>query len=175
SFGPSVARATPPGATPAAGVAAGWIQALKNGYGFIVPDQGGPNMFFFHEDVIGADFLDLKVGDRVEYSLGQNDRGACAKEVRRLGATPAECLGEPKACQTEGFRVRGLHFDCFSGLSGDMTLAALIDAGVDAEVVRQGIASLGLPIRLDVAKVRKGGFAATQVTIDAPEEHVHRH
>jgi uncharacterized protein (TIGR00299 family) protein len=71
--------------------------------------------------------------------------------------------------------VRGLHFDCFSGISGDMTLAALIDAGVDAEIVRQGIASLGLPIRLDVAKVRKGGFAATQVTIDAPEEHAHRH
>jgi hypothetical protein len=71
--------------------------------------------------------------------------------------------------------VRGLHFDCFSGLSGDMTLAALIDAGVDAEAIRQGIASLGLPIRVDVAKVRKGGFAATQVTIDAPEEHVHRH
>jgi uncharacterized protein (TIGR00299 family) protein len=56
-----------------------------------------------------------------------------------------------------------------------MTLAALLDAGVDAEIVRQGIASLGLPIRLDVAKVRKGGFAATQVTIDAPEEHTHRH
>ena len=71
--------------------------------------------------------------------------------------------------------MRGLHFDCFSGLSGDMTLAALIDAGVDAEAIRQGLASLGLPIRVDVAKVRKGGFAATQVTIDAPEEHVHRH
>ncbi len=71
--------------------------------------------------------------------------------------------------------MRGLHFDCFSGISGDMTLAALLDAGVDAEAVRAGLASLGLPIRLDVAKVRKGGFAATQVTIDAPEEHVHRH
>jgi uncharacterized protein (TIGR00299 family) protein len=71
--------------------------------------------------------------------------------------------------------VRALHFDCFSGISGDMTLAALIDAGVDAEAIRQGIASLGLPINMDVAKVRKGGFAATQVTIEAPEEHVHRH
>jgi len=56
-----------------------------------------------------------------------------------------------------------------------MTLAALLDAGVDAEAVRQGVASLGLPIRLDVAKVRKGGFAATQITIEAPEEHTHRH
>jgi pyridinium-3,5-bisthiocarboxylic acid mononucleotide nickel chelatase len=71
--------------------------------------------------------------------------------------------------------VRGLHFDCFSGISGDMTLAALLDVGVDAEAIRQGINSLGLPIRLDVAKVRKGGFAATQVTIEAPEEHTHRY
>jgi uncharacterized protein (TIGR00299 family) protein len=71
--------------------------------------------------------------------------------------------------------VRGLHFDCFSGISGDMTLAALVDAGVDAEAVRDGLASLGLPIRMEAAKVRKGGFAATQVTIEAPEEHAHRH
>src|SRR5262245_43795299 len=56
-----------------------------------------------------------------------------------------------------------------------MTLAALLDAGVDAEAVRQGLDSLGLPIRLDIARVRKGGFAATQVHIDAPEEHVHRY
>ncbi len=71
--------------------------------------------------------------------------------------------------------MRGLHFDCFSGVSGDMTLAALIDAGVDAEAVRSGLDSLGLPIRLEVARVRKGGFAATRVRIDAPEEHAHRH
>jgi uncharacterized protein (TIGR00299 family) protein len=71
--------------------------------------------------------------------------------------------------------VRVLHFDCFSGLSGDMTLGALIDAGVEAAFIRRGLDSLGLPIRLDAAKVRKGGFAATQVTIEAPEEHSHRH
>jgi uncharacterized protein (TIGR00299 family) protein len=67
------------------------------------------------------------------------------------------------------------HFDCFSGISGDMTLAALIDAGVDAEAIRQGITSLGLPIALKVEKVRKGGFAATYVQVDAPQEHAHRH
>ncbi|HEY7326449.1 MAG TPA: nickel pincer cofactor biosynthesis protein LarC [Gemmataceae bacterium] len=71
--------------------------------------------------------------------------------------------------------MRGLHFDCFSGISGDMTLAALVDAGVDVVAVRDGLASLGLPIRFESAKVRKGGFAATQISIEAPEEHVHRH
>jgi pyridinium-3,5-bisthiocarboxylic acid mononucleotide nickel chelatase len=71
--------------------------------------------------------------------------------------------------------VRALHFDCFSGISGDMTVAALIDAGVDADAIRRGIDSLGLPITLRVAKIRKGGFAATQIEFEAPEEHEHRH
>jgi uncharacterized protein (TIGR00299 family) protein len=71
--------------------------------------------------------------------------------------------------------VRVLHFDCFSGISGDMTLAALIDAGVDADAIRRGLDSLGLPIKLEVEKVRKGGFAATAVRIDAPDQAKHRH
>jgi uncharacterized protein (TIGR00299 family) protein len=71
--------------------------------------------------------------------------------------------------------VRVLHFDCFSGLSGDMVLGALIDAGIDADAIRRGLDSLGLPIRLEVAKVRKGGFAATKATIKAPVETEHRH
>ncbi len=56
-----------------------------------------------------------------------------------------------------------------------MTLGALIDAGVDAEAIRAAIASLGLPITLKVEKVRKGGFAATYVQVEAPDEHKHRH
>src|SRR5438093_3751867 len=71
--------------------------------------------------------------------------------------------------------MKTAHFDCFSGISGDMTLAALIDAGVDAELIRTGIASLGLGIELKVEKVRKGGFAATYVHVEAPHEHKHRH
>jgi len=66
------------------------------------------------------------------------------------------------------------HFDCFSGISGDMTLGALIDAGVDAGAITGGIASLGLPVRLEIEKVRKGGFAATSVRVEAEEEHTHR-
>jgi uncharacterized protein (TIGR00299 family) protein len=56
-----------------------------------------------------------------------------------------------------------------------MTLGALIDAGVDPWPIRAGLDSLGLPIKLHVEKVRKGGFAATQVWVEAPEEHEHRH
>jgi uncharacterized protein (TIGR00299 family) protein len=70
--------------------------------------------------------------------------------------------------------VNVAHFDCFSGISGDMTLAALIDIGVDEQALRAGIDSLGLPIRLEVEKVRKNGIAATYVHIDAPQEQSHR-
>lgn len=71
--------------------------------------------------------------------------------------------------------ARALHFDCFSGISGDMTLGALIDAGADADAIRTGLDSLGLPIQLHVNRIRKGGFAATQVWVQAPEEKDHRY
>src|SRR5207248_759451 len=70
--------------------------------------------------------------------------------------------------------VRVAHFDCFSGISGDMTVAALLDAGVPLEPIRAGVASLGLPVTLEVEKVRKGGFAATYFCVEAPEETEHR-
>lgn len=70
--------------------------------------------------------------------------------------------------------MRLLHFDCFSGISGDMTLGALFDAGVPTQPVLDALGSLGLPIAVEVEKIRKGGFAATQVRIEAPEEQEHR-
>lgn len=72
--------------------------------------------------------------------------------------------------------MRIAYLDCASGISGDMTLGALIDAGVDVERIRAGISSLGLPdCKLVVKEVRKHGFRATQVTIEHPPEHAHRH
>ena len=67
------------------------------------------------------------------------------------------------------------HFDCFSGISGDMTLAALIDAGVDADAIRAVLDSLGLPIRLEAEKVKRNGFAATYVKVVADDQETHRH
>src|SRR4051812_2083817 len=75
----------------------------------------------------------------------------------------------------EGSNVRVAHFDCFSGISGDMTLAALIDAGVDADAIRAGLDSLDLPIKMEVEKVKRNGLGATHVRIDAPDQENHRH
>ena len=57
-----------------------------------------------------------------------------------------------------------------------MTLAALIDVGVDRPAIEDAVASLNLPdVRLRVETVVKGGFRATQVFVDHPEQHAHRH
>jgi pyridinium-3,5-bisthiocarboxylic acid mononucleotide nickel chelatase len=74
----------------------------------------------------------------------------------------------------EGACVRVAHFDCFSGISGDMTVAALLDAGVPFEPIRSGVESLGLPVQVAAEKVRKGGMAATYFRVDAPVEDEHR-
>jgi uncharacterized protein (TIGR00299 family) protein len=70
--------------------------------------------------------------------------------------------------------LRVLHFDCFSGISGDMTLAALIDAGVDAMAIRAALDSFGLPITMEVEKVKRNGIAATFVNIVAPDQEDYR-
>lgn len=68
------------------------------------------------------------------------------------------------------------YFDCASGISGDMTLGALVDAGVPLEAVQAGIDSLGLPsCRLATEEVKKKGFRAIQVRVLHEPEHAHRH
>jgi uncharacterized protein (TIGR00299 family) protein len=71
--------------------------------------------------------------------------------------------------------VRIAYFDCFSGISGDMTLGALVDAGVDPRAIGEAVASLGLPCELSFEAVRRGGFRATHARVEAPPEHAHRH
>jgi len=71
--------------------------------------------------------------------------------------------------------VRVGHIDCFSGISGDMMLAALVDAGVDAEKVRTAIDSLGLPIQVEFFRQRRGGVSGTAVAITANDQKKHRH
>lgn len=68
------------------------------------------------------------------------------------------------------------YFDCTSGISGDMTLGALADAGVDLATIQAGIDSLGLPsCRLVSEEVKRHGFRATKVTVEHEPEHAHRH
>lgn len=59
-----------------------------------------------------------------------------------------------------------LHFDCFSGISGDMVLGALVDAGLPLKDLRQGLTSLRAgEYTLKARKVRRGGLHATKVDV----------
>lgn len=73
----------------------GRIVALKNGYGFIGTDEDGHDLFFVKSDLENIDFDSLKDGDMIEYELGVNDRGECARRLRRLAAMEnAQTSGE---------------------------------------------------------------------------------
>lgn len=70
--------------------------------------------------------------------------------------------------------MRALHFDCFSGISGDMTLGAMLDLGLDPQLFHLLLQSFGLPIQLEVEKVKRNGIQATKATIQAEDQTRHR-
>jgi len=97
---------------------------------------------------------------------------------------------------TEGGASRIAYLDCFSGISGDMFLGALIDAGVSPEIFEQAVAALNLGAKLEIARVNRSGISATKVDVvvngqkdrhreshteassphaHSPHEHLHDH
>jgi pyridinium-3,5-bisthiocarboxylic acid mononucleotide nickel chelatase len=69
-----------------------------------------------------------------------------------------------------------VYLDCASGISGDMTLGALVDCGVELARIQAGIDSLGFPnIRLTSEEVKRHGFRAMKVRVEHEPEHAHRH
>src|SRR5499427_6047769 len=67
------------------------------------------------------------------------------------------------------------YFDCFSGISGDMTLGALVDAGCPVEHLRSELCGLQVPgWELSAEKVWKGGMAATYVKVKTEDQQKHR-
>ncbi len=68
------------------------------------------------------------------------------------------------------------YFDCLSGISGDMTLAALVDAGADRAYLLRQVASLPLEgVSLSFAEVRRHGLRGLHLTVTHPPQHQHRH
>jgi uncharacterized protein (TIGR00299 family) protein len=70
-----------------------------------------------------------------------------------------------------------LYYDCFSGISGDMTLGAMIDLGIEESFLLNELSKLNLPgWKLEVTKDQRHGIKGTNVTVkQTRHEHAHRH
>ncbi len=76
--------------------------------------------------------------------------------------------------------MRIAYLDCFSGISGDMLLGAMVDAGVSLSQLADTAEALNVGARLESRKVIRGGISATKVDVisgenSASEPHVHAH
>jgi hypothetical protein len=70
---------------------------------------------------------------------------------------------------------RVAYFECFSGISGDMVLGALVDAGAELRQIESELRKLGLENwSISAEKVQRGAIFATQVKVASKEEHHHR-
>ena len=72
--------------------------------------------------------------------------------------------------------MRIAYFDCFSGISGDMCLGALVSAGWPASDLESLPRRIGLDdVRVTVGSARRGPFAATRVEVEVAGRQPHRH
>jgi pyridinium-3,5-bisthiocarboxylic acid mononucleotide nickel chelatase len=71
--------------------------------------------------------------------------------------------------------MKAAYFDCFSGISGDMTLGALVDAGCSIDLLRAKLKNLQVPgWEISAEKVWKNGMVATRVRVKSEDTHTHR-
>src|ERR1700761_3174438 len=79
------------------------------------------------------------------------------------------------------------YLECFAGISGDMLMAALVDAGAPIELLGRTVASLSLGIELRLTRVNRSGIESAKVDVMAggkvyeqaapsgPADHIHSH
>lgn len=66
--------------------------------------------------------------------------------------------------------MRIAYLDCFSGMSGDMFLGALLDAGVSPQLLERTVTALNIGARLEISRVDRSGITATKVDVYAHGE-----
>ena len=58
-----------------------WFNSEK-GFGFIAPDEGDKDLFVHHSEVQSSGHANLEEGQKVEFEVGEGQKGPCAKNVR---------------------------------------------------------------------------------------------
>jgi uncharacterized protein (TIGR00299 family) protein len=71
--------------------------------------------------------------------------------------------------------LKTCYFDPFSGISGDMTVGALLDAGADWSAVQAALHSLNLEAAFTFEKTKRKGIAAGKFSVSYAEQKKHRH
>ncbi len=72
--------------------------------------------------------------------------------------------------------MKTLYLNCFSGISGDMFLGAMLDLGVSREALSSGLEALGIEgLSIEVSGVTKKGIRATKADVIAPDTAEERH
>src|SRR5215472_16215025 len=100
--------------------------------------------------------------------------------MRRRRVTPHQHSKRRRQCMFDGAcsltyderfhaflagRMRIAYLECFSGISGDMFLGALLDAGVPLELFQETVTALNVEAALEVSRVDRGGLSATKVDV----------
>lgn len=67
------------------------------------------------------------------------------------------------------------YLDAFAGISGDMTVGALLDAGADFDAVRSALESLGTGAIFRLERAKRRGIAAAKFFVEGGETRKHRH
>ena len=56
----------------------------EKGYGFIIPDEGGEDLFVHYSEIAGGGFRSLEEGEKVSYEVGQGRKGPQAQNVSKV-------------------------------------------------------------------------------------------
>ncbi|MEU2258142.1 cold-shock protein [Nocardia xishanensis] len=60
-----------------------WFDNLK-GFGYILPDRGGPDLFVHYTQIEGRGWRSLTEGQRVQFTIGTSRKGIVARDVKKV-------------------------------------------------------------------------------------------